>query len=424
MNCCSCSCISCINSNVTFNDLEELEDILYSIDVEDDYDTPYNFTEEEECDIIECIMQLMYDFIDDNPCEISEPDFHYNIIDSVKDLFYIQIKEGFLNNLIIIDEDNDGDDIEKLFDIASELFFSQIIPCRSFSNTFILNTKNNEKIEYLKNKLEYLSSKPQPTQRTLEWYTFRHNLITASNAYKAFENQSTQNQLIYEKCKPMIVNVDEPKKSVNVDTTLHWGQKYEPVSLMIYENNYKTQVGDFGCIQHEKHKFLGASPDGINNNPEIPDRFGRMLEIKNIINRDIDGIPKKEYWIQMQLQMETCDLDECDFLETRFIEYENEKAFLDDGDSFTLTARRYRESRMSCLVYVDLVYQYLSIWELCHVGYVWICMDMNGYVDMSWISVMDTWIHGYPVSLPGSTYPKKQYTYPNQVIHEISMRYP
>ena len=337
MNCCSCSCISCINSNVTFNDLEELEDILYSIDVEDDYDTPYNFTEEEECDIIECIMQLMYDFIDDNPCEISEPDFHYNIIDSVKDLFYIQIKEGFLNNLIIIDEDNDGDDIEKLFDIASELFFSQIIPCRSFSNTFILNTKNNEKIEYLKNKLEYLSSKPQPTQRTLEWYTFRHNLITASNAYKAFENQSTQNQLIYEKCKPMIVNVDEPKKSVNVDTTLHWGQKYEPVSLMIYENNYKTQVGDFGCIQHEKHKFLGASPDGINNNPEIPDRFGRMLEIKNIINRDIDGIPKKEYWIQMQLQMETCDLDECDFLETRFIEYENEKAFLDDGDSFTLT---------------------------------------------------------------------------------------
>ena len=34
----------------------------------------------------------------------------------------------------------------------------------------------------------------------------------------------------------------------------------------------------------------------------------------------LDGIPKKEYWIQMQLQMEVCDLDECDFLETRFIE--------------------------------------------------------------------------------------------------------
>jgi hypothetical protein len=60
-------------------------------------------------------------------------------------------------------------------------------------------------------------------------------------------------------------------------------------------------------------------------------RFGRMLEIKNIVNRDIDGIPKKEYWIQMQLQMETCDLNECDFLECRFIEYPGYTDFVNDG---------------------------------------------------------------------------------------------
>ena len=34
----------------------------------------------------------------------------------------------------------------------------------------------------------------------------------------------------------------------------------------------------------------------------------------------------------MQLQMETCDLDECDFLETQFVEYENEDAFKNDGE--------------------------------------------------------------------------------------------
>ena len=56
-----------------------------------------------------------------------------------------------------------------------------------------------------------------------------------------------------------------------------------------------------------------------------------MLEIKNIVNRKIDGNPKPEYWIQMQLQMEVCDLDECDFLETQFIEYENESEFKKDG---------------------------------------------------------------------------------------------
>jgi hypothetical protein len=38
----------------------------------------------------------------------------------------------------------------------------------------------------------------------------------------------------------------------------------------------------------------------------------------------------------MQLQMETCDLEECDFLETRFTEYLNYADFMLDG-SFLLT---------------------------------------------------------------------------------------
>jgi hypothetical protein len=56
-----------------------------------------------------------------------------------------------------------------------------------------------------------------------------------------------------------------------------------------------------------------------------------MLEIKNPVSREITGIPKEEYWIQMQLQMETCDLNECDFLETSFKEYDNEEDFMNDG---------------------------------------------------------------------------------------------
>ena len=56
-----------------------------------------------------------------------------------------------------------------------------------------------------------------------------------------------------------------------------------------------------------------------------------MLEIKNVVSREITGIPKCEYWIQMQLQMEVCELNECDFLETKFIEYLNEEEFNNDG---------------------------------------------------------------------------------------------
>jgi hypothetical protein len=56
-----------------------------------------------------------------------------------------------------------------------------------------------------------------------------------------------------------------------------------------------------------------------------------MLEIKNVVSREITGIPKEDYWIQMQIQMEVCRLPECDFLETKFVEYEDESAF--DSDS-------------------------------------------------------------------------------------------
>jgi hypothetical protein len=134
------------------------------------------------------------------------------------------------------------------------------------------------------------------------------------------------------------------KTYVNTNSPLHWGQKYEKLSVMIYEARNKTKVGEFGCIKHPKYEFLGASPDGINVDPASP-LYGRMLEIKNVFNREITGIPFEEYWIQTQLQMQVCDCDECDFLETCFKEYEDEVAFLHDSCSdndaeFYLTSSR------------------------------------------------------------------------------------
>jgi putative phage-type endonuclease len=174
----------------------------------------------------------------------------------------------------------------------------------------------------------------QPAQKTPEWYDFRNNLLTASNAYKIFESQSQQNSLIYEKC---VTKIHE-NNNVNIESSLHWGQKYEPLSILIYENIYKTTIKEYGCLRHEKYSFIGASPDGINVDMSS-NRFGRLLEVKNIVNREITGIPKKEYWIQMQLQMETFNIDECDFLETKFIEYTDELEFLRDSDDNIFISR-------------------------------------------------------------------------------------
>ena len=318
------------------SDLDELEDILDLIVVAGEEEEPFYFDEKEEYDIIENVMQLMYEYVEENPCDVSEPDFHDAMVESIKELYSPMIMPEIYSGSS--DRDKIHDDFDDLIDIASSMFYNQIMPCRSFPTTFVRHIPCGEKLAFLKAKLEYLASKPQPEQRTDAWYKFRHNLITASNAYIAFENANTQNQLIYEKCQPLSEQGDK-FSYVNVDTPFHWGQKYEPVSVMYYEAEYDTRVGDFGCIQHDQFSFLGASPDGINNDPLRPNRFGRMLEIKNIVNREIDGIPKKEYWIQTQLQMETCDLDECDFLETRFQEYASESEFLEDGVEFTTSMK-------------------------------------------------------------------------------------
>jgi len=281
------------------------------------------FTDTSAVDFVETLLELMETYVKDNPKAITEPDFHDDFKEHIAELTHIT----FENELLLNEEFEE--DIELMMEDAFNIFFHTIMPCRSYPDTRILVNPNKSFVE---KQLIYLRSKPQPAQRTQEWYDFRHNLLTASNAYKAFENQTIKNQLIYEKCQPLkIVNPDEPTTMVNVNTTLHWGQKYEPLSVLIYEHLYNTKVGDFGCIQHDKYDFLGASPDGINIDPNS-ERYGRMLEIKNIVNREIDGIPKKEYWIQMQLQMEVCNLDECDFLETKFEEYESFADYCNEQD--------------------------------------------------------------------------------------------
>lgn len=299
------------------NELNELTNIIDLI-IPEDCDC---FNEDESMELYETCIHIMEVFIKNNPSIITDPDFDEIFNENIQEL----IKSLFDNDIFY--NDDAEDEVDEIIEQARIQFFKDFMPIRSYPSSIILEEPD---YEFIEEQINVLKEKPQPAQRTKEWYEFRYNLITASNAYKAFDSQSTKNQLIYEKCQSNPSLAPETDvKMVNVNSTLHWGQKYEPLSVMIYEDTYKTKVDDFGCIQHDKYAFIGASPDGINVDKNSL-RYGRMLEIKNIVNREIDGIPKKEYWIQMQLQMEVCDLDECDFLETKFTEYENSDAFWND----------------------------------------------------------------------------------------------
>jgi hypothetical protein len=272
--------------------------------------------EYEYLDFEETIYELLYDI---NPLLFSDPDAHDIIIDDLWDLFYSEwLDAGLLDR-----EDEEEEDF--IYDAIAEItdaFFQLYSPPRSSLNTYVTTPPTN-----IESKLEQLKNAPQPTQKTIEWHLYRHDLMTASNIWKAFSTESQRNSLIYEKCKPF--NPDVNRNNWHATGSLQWGVLYEPVSIQLYETIYKTKVGDFGCLPHPKHKCIGASPDGINICP-TSERYGRMLEVKNIVNREITGIPKEEYWVQMQVQMETCDLDDCDFLETRFKEYATEGEFKAD----------------------------------------------------------------------------------------------
>tara|TARA_B100002051_G_C16723531_1_gene633902 strand:- start:40 stop:1302 length:1263 start_codon:yes stop_codon:yes gene_type:complete len=275
------------------------------------------FTENDKNIIIDIALQYVDEYVEDDILGFSNENFHSELETSLH-LYLEVLFENILSRSTEVD-------LIAIIREALHIYFICIVPRRVFRHS--VRKLSDCKISKLDKQITILRNIPQPQQRTEEWYNSRHNMITASSAWKVFGTQSSVNQLIYEKCKPY---VSFATSNINTESPLHWGQKYEPVSIALYEQLYNTTVEDFGCIRDDKYKFLGASPDGINVDKTSP-LFGRMLEIKNIVNRVINGNPKKEYWIQMQLQMSVCKLNECDFLETKFFEYDSYNDFIHDS---------------------------------------------------------------------------------------------
>lgn len=161
----------------------------------------------------------------------------------------------------------------------------------------------------------------QIKQRTPEWYTLRKKMITASNVAAVLGYN------------PYDSKVSIIKKKVN-DTSISnaamaHGVKYEPLAIAEYEKMNKCTVEDVGLLIHPTYEWLGASPDGFIISTD------KLLEIKCVYTRDIHIVPYY-YWIQVQIQLEVCNKEECDFLQCKF----------EDGeliDSTCETIKRDRE---------------------------------------------------------------------------------
>jgi putative phage-type endonuclease len=165
--------------------------------------------------------------------------------------------------------------------------------------------KKNRKI------VKALLELPKIEQKSEIWYRTRENLITASDFAQALGEGKFGNQAdIYrKKVKPS----NESNASFS-NPFFKWGNMFESVANDIYSlmhNNVK--IHEFGLLPHKELSFFGASPDGISEH-------GIMLEIKCPYKRKIefgDEVPK-QYYYQIQGQLEVCGLNDCDYFECQF----------------------------------------------------------------------------------------------------------
>ena len=173
-----------------------------------------------------------------------------------------------------------------------------------------------------------LQSVQQTSQKSAAWHAESRELLT-SHEFGAvcYGTDARRASIVAKKCQPEMVlsGTGESQPQRIVFTTLEdgtmsplkWGWRFEPVSRMVFEQciSQGSVFDGLGRIRHQTHPKLAASPDGlILNGP----RCGRLVEIKSPYSRELDGTIPLDYYCQMQLQAEVCDVEAVEYVEVKF----------------------------------------------------------------------------------------------------------
>ena len=185
------------------------------------------------------------------------------------------------------------------------------------------NITNQKVYNERKEKLKGLKQLKLPEQRSPEWYEMRKGKLTASSLASAIGkcHFTTREELILSKIE------DKPYVS---NPITEWGVKYEDIAILFYEELYNVKVLDFGLIPHPTFKAFGASPDGICDDTGNDEYVARMVEIKCPPKRKFTKTCPPHYLMQVQGQLEVCDLDHCDFFQVKIEDYENYEEYEKD----------------------------------------------------------------------------------------------
>ncbi len=190
-----------------------------------------------------------------------------------------------------------------------------------------------------------------PPQKSPEWHAARHKAITASDVSQALGNSKYDAQYMFVLKKTTTVPFGGA-------ANMHHGTKHEDTASMIYAYRMNVDTDEFGLMPHSEYSFLAASPDAIctrfkHDKKHNSQYIGMMVEIKCTVTRKIftyndvveelgttdisyetlvEKIVPKNYFEQMQLQLETCNLEHCHFWQCKITEYNSRQEFIDDTD--------------------------------------------------------------------------------------------
>ena len=304
--------------------IEELIQILETSETPETPETPYPENEIEQ-EMRQEIYHLIQLHLQEYPLGLSKPSYYQDTTQAILEVVYpLWEKEEFIR-----DHWKEEDIGQIIYEMVCEFCPARYTPFSDLPSQYEPDTPPTESdLQIWQQKIKTLEilDEQNPKQGSTAWLRQRYNMITASDAYKALSSPTQLYNIIKAKSQPFqcygTEDEDGQRNQSHGPAAMAWGHMFEPVSVQIYEHLTNEKVIFMGCIPHPEIPFLGASPDGIVSPWEtdggIRQRTQRLLEIKNPISREIDGIPSEAYWIQQQIQMEVCDMEGCDFFETSF----------------------------------------------------------------------------------------------------------
>lgn len=181
-----------------------------------------------------------------------------------------------------------------------------------------IESKHNKLDLPLKEYLDELLSRKQVEQRTPEWYKQMTTIISASELGSLFASPYIRSKLVIAKTTPYQARFQPLAVLSDRMSAFDWGIRFEPVVKQIYEYKYGVNIKELGRLQHQTDPRCSASPDGLIYSCPKNERTGRLVEIKCPVTRAINGSIPKEYYDQMQMQLQVTGLMHCDYVEAVF----------------------------------------------------------------------------------------------------------